>query len=163
MPTLPNTPAVSQLGLGALVGIGPAASVSGTATYVTIAQISDSKLSGATATVIKYTTLDGGLAVQKKRGTIDYGTAEITFIRAPGAGDAGQTAAAAAFADPTGQAYKFQIQEYVAAGQTTSGDVATFTAIVSKFSPISDLSPDKVNEGSLTLEFTSAIVITPGS
>jgi hypothetical protein len=162
-PTLPNNPAKGQIGIGALVGIGPAASASGSATYVTIGQISDAKFSGASATEIKFTTLDGGLAVQKLRGSIDYGTCDITFVRAPGAGDAGQTAAAAAFSDPTGQAYKFQVQEYVAPGQTTAGDVGIFTGIVTKFSEIDDLSPDKVQEGMLTISLTSALTITAGS
>jgi hypothetical protein len=162
MPTLPSTPSVTSLGLGTLIGIGPAVGTT-TPTYVTIGQITDAKFSGASATVIKFSTLDGGLGVQKRRGSIDYGTIDLTYERKPGAGDAGQIAAKAAFADPTGQAYMFNAALFAAAGETTSGDIATFTGIISKLNELTDLSPDKNIEGAITIELSSPMVITPGS
>jgi hypothetical protein len=163
MPTLPNTPSVTSLGIGALIGIGPAVGTTGSPTFVTIGQITDAKFSGASATVIKFSTLDGGIGVQKRRGSIDYGTVDITYERKPGAGDAGQTAAKAAFNDPTGQPYQFNAAMYVAAGQTTAGDIAAFQGIISKFAELSELSPDKNIEGMITIELSAPVVITAGS
>jgi len=162
-PTLPSTPSVTSLGIGALIGIGPAVGTTGTPTFVTIGQITDAKFSGASATVIKFTTLDGGVGVQKRRGSIDYGTVDITYERKPGSGDAGQTAAKAAFNDPTGQPYQFNAALYVAAGQTTAGDVATFQGVISKFNELSELSPDKNIEGMITIELSAPVVVTAGS
>lgn len=161
-PTLPNTPSVTSLGIGTLIGIGPAVGTP-TPTYTTIGQITDAKFSGASATVIKFTTLDGGVGVQKRRGSIDYGTVDITYERKPGTGDAGQTAAKAAFNDPTGQPYLFQAALYVAAGQTTTGDMATFQGVISKFTEVSEISPDKNIEGMLTIELSAPVAIVAGS
>jgi hypothetical protein len=163
MPTLPNTPSVTQLGIGTLIGIGPAVGTTGSPTFVTIGQITDAKFSGASATVIKFSTLDGGLGVQKRRGSIDYGTVDITYERKPGAGDVGQLAAKAAFVDPTGQAYQFNAALYVAAGETTAGDIATFSGIISKLNELTDISPDKNIEGMITIELSSPLVVTAGS
>lgn len=160
-PTLPSTPSVTQIGLGTLIGIGPVVGTS-SPTYTTIGQITDAKLSGAKATVIKFSTLDGGLAVQKRKGTVDYGTVQISYERKPADADTGQAAAKAAFADTVG-VYMFQAALFTGPGQTTAGDIAAFTGIVSEFTEITDLSPNKNIEGSITIELSSAIVITAGS
>lgn len=161
--TMPSNPAKAQIGLGTLIGIGPAASSSVTpVTYVTVGQVTDIKFSGASGTEIKFTTLDYA-AVQKLRGIVDQGTVDISFVRAPGGSDAGQAAAAAAFADGTGQAYKWQASLFMGEGQSTVGDVETFNAILTKYNPIEDISPEKVIEGTLSLSITSIPVITPGS
>lgn len=161
VPTLPSTPSVTQLGLGTLVGIGP---VVGTPTpaYTTIGQITDAKFSGASATVIKFSTLEGGLAVQKRKGSVDYGTVDITYVRKPGVADVGQAAAKAAFADTNG-VYMFQTSLFVGPGETTVGDIATFTGVISKFAEITDVSPDKLIEGMITIELSSAVVVVAGS
>jgi len=161
-PTLPNTPSVTSLGIGTLIGIGPVVGTP-TPTYTTIGQITDVKLSGASATVIKFSTLDGGLGVQKRRGSIDYGTVDITYERKPGAGDPGQAAAKAAFADSLGNPYMFQAALFTAAGQTTAGDMATFTGVISKFNELSEFSPDKNIEGMLTIELSGPVAIVAGS
>lgn len=161
-PVLPNTPSVVSLGIGTLINIGP---VVGTPTpvYVPIGQITDVKFSGASATVIKFSTLDGGVAVQKRRGSVDYGTIDITYERKPGTGDPGQVAAKAAFADPLGNPYLFNVTAYVAAGQTTSGDVASFSGIISKYNELTEISTDKTVMGSFTIELSSPITIVAGS
>jgi hypothetical protein len=163
MPTLPSNPAKAQIGLGTLIAIGPVASATGgTPTYVTIGQVEDVKFSGASGTEISFKTLDYP-AVQKIRGIVDQGTVDISFVRAPGTSDAGQVAAKAAFDDGTGQPYKFQVTLFVGEGQTTSGDVQTFNAIITKFNAIDDISPEKVIEGAMTLSITSVPVITAGT
>jgi hypothetical protein len=162
MPTLPNTPSVTSLGIGTLIGIGPVVGTT-TPTYVTIGQITDAKFSGASATVIKFTTLDGGIGVQKRLGSRDYGTVDITYERKPGTGDPGQAAVKAAFNDPTGNPYLFQAATFIAAGETTAGDSAALQGVISKFTELSELSPDKLIEGSFTIELTAPVVITAGS
>jgi hypothetical protein len=162
-PTLTSNVSKSQIGLGTIISIGPAASVTGSPVWVPIGAIIDAKFSGASATVIKFSPLDGGLGVQKRSGTRDYGTVDLTYERAPGTGDAGQTAAKTAFEDPTGQPYQFQAALFVGPGQTTAGDIATFTGIISKYNPISEISADKNVEGMLTIELSSPISIAAGS
>jgi hypothetical protein len=161
-PVLPNTPSVTSLGIGTLIGIGPVVGTT-TPTYVTIGQITDAKFSGASATVIKFSTLDGGVGVQKRRGSIDYGTVDLTYERKPGVGDAGQAAAKAAFNDPTGNPYMFNAVLYIAAGQTTAGDSATFQGVISKFTELSEISTDKLIEGMITIELSAPVVVTAGS
>lgn len=165
-PSLPNNPANAQVGLGALIAIGPAVGTP-TPTFVTIGQVSDIKQSGMSANEIKFQTLDYP-SVQKLPGIPDQGTVDISFVRAPGlgttgtTGDAGQRAAFAAANGPR-VGYQFQLTLFVGEGQTTSGDVKTFNAIITKFNDVEDVSPDKVIEGSMTLSITSIPVVTPGS
>jgi hypothetical protein len=163
IPALTSNVSKSQIGLGTLISIGPAASILTTPTWVLIGAVIDAKFSGASSTVIKFSPLDGGLGVQKRSGTRDYGTVDLTYERAPGTGDAGQVAAAAAFSDATGQPYQFECALYVGPGQTTAGDIAIFSAIISKYNPISEISADKNIEGMLTLDLTTPITITAGS
>jgi hypothetical protein len=149
-----------QIGLGSIISLG---GVTGTAneTFTTIGEVMSAKASGATASVTKYSTLDGGIYTQKISAIRDAGTWDLQIVH--NSGDAGQTALAAAFANAAGQPYDFKVQLPIASGQATNGDLVTFSAIISKLNLFASIEVDKVIMSEVTLDLIALPVTTPGS
>ncbi len=151
---------LGQLGLGtiaSLVGITGASSP----TPSTIGKVMSAKASGASATVVKYSTLDGSVYVQKVAAVRDAGTWDLEIVH--DTSDAGQTALATAFANVAGPSYDFKFVLPLKAGQTTTGDTVTVSGIIAKYTPITSIETDKLIMSQVTLDLIAAPAITPGS
>src|ERR1700683_3795662 len=145
--------------IGTVVSIGPLASATGSPTFTAIAEITEAEFSGAKSAIVKTTNMSS--TFQEKLGTIpDAGTVKLSMNRVTS--DPGQLALAAAFAAPG--VYKFQVQEPVdpELGQTTTGNLNAFNAVVSD-GPAFSLSPEKVPVLTFTLEISGPIAFTAGS
>ena|SRR5579859_7757915 len=148
-----NSPA-----FGTVVSIGGVTGAGGT-TFVAVGQIHDAKLSG-----IKTPTVDVSTFAQlakRKLGTLpDYGTFTFTVLRETG--DAGQTAMTAAAASAAAYDFKLQLPIDTAAGQATTGDLITFSGIVTEAGGF-DISLTKQADISYTIELDGAWTVTAGA
>lgn len=163
LPALNATNSKAQIGLGAVVAIGPAASAIGTPTFTVIGEVTSVKPGGQKRNVIKYNTTDR-LNTQKRAGVQDAGTTQLEIARV--VSDAGQIALAAAANDPTGQPYLFQVTLYPnsSGGQTSTGDVIGCAAIVSEYNPFTGITAEGLISMACTLEQeTPWTVTTPGA
>jgi hypothetical protein len=157
MPTVASK-AVSSGALGTVCSIGSV--TGGTDTFTPMGSIMDFKPSGRKRNVIDVTTFDS-LGVARKLGTVlEGGDITLSFQAVPN--DPGQLAAYAAFVD--GEAYDFKIQLPVnkKAGQTTTGNSYTFSAIVSQCE-MPSVSVTKEDEFSMTLTLDGDYTTTQGS
>src|SRR5580700_8470527 len=129
----------ANIPIGTVVSIGPLATTT-SPTYTAIGEITDVEFSGAKAATVKTTNMES--TFQEKLGTIpDAGQVKLTMNRITN--DAGQLALAAAFAAPG--VYLFEVQEPVdlEIGQTTTGNLNKFSAVVTD-GPAFSLNPEKV-------------------
>lgn len=149
-----------QIGLGSIISLGGVTGATG-ATFTPIGEVMSAKASGASASVTKYSTLDGGIYTAKISAIRDAGTWDLSIVH--NSGDAGQTALAAAFANAAGSPYDFKVQLPLATGQTTNGDLVTFSAIISKFNPVASVEVDKVIMSEVTLDLVALPTTVAGS
>lgn len=157
---MPYTGSKASEAMGSVVSIGPLVTATGTATYVPIAEITSTEFSGAKRTVLNTTNMNSGGFAEKLDSIADYGNIKLTMNRINN--DPGQLALAAAFG--AGGKYLFEVQEPINAeiGQTTTGDLTKFVAIVSE-GPNFSLDPTKVTVLSCTLDISGQPTITPGT
>jgi hypothetical protein len=146
-------------GPGTVVSIGSATGATGTETFTPIGEVSDAKGSGRKLATVDATSFASAGINRKLAGLLDYGSWAITAVTV--FGDAGQAAVLAA--QVAREAYDFEIQLPVnaKAGQTTTGTLVTFSALVTQAD--FDISDTKISEWTFTLEIDGAVVITPGS
>lgn len=163
LPALNTTNSKAQIGLGAVIAIGPAASAVGTPAFVTIGEVTSIKPGGQKRNVIKYNTTDR-LNTQKRAGVQDAGATALEIARV--VTDTGQIALAAAANDATGQPYLFQVTLYpnTTDAQTSTGDVIQCAAIVSEYNPLTGITAEGLISMAATLEQeTPWTVTTPGA
>jgi hypothetical protein len=150
-------------GAGTVLSIGGVTDGSTTETFTEILQVKTPNFSGAEATYDKITNLSSpksGKAVvdELMPTTISSGTLELEGIYLPT--DAGQAALNTAFA--TQDAYDFKVTLPVGPGQSTTGNVYSFSAYVkSPLLPI--ISVDKATTFKTTLQITGIITLTLGA
>ena len=145
--------------VGTVIEIGGVTGSTGTETFTPIGAITTAKVSGLKVGVTDASTFLAN--VKRKLGTlVDYGTVTLTTLRV--SNDAGQAAVVAAAA--TAQLYDFKIQLPVngAAGQTTTGDLIAFSAIVTEAGGF-DLDLNKQPDYTFTLEIDGAWTVTEGA
>ena len=153
-----QTPSPAQTGVGATLSIGGVTGASGTETFTPVGQLQNFKHSG-----LKIGTADSStLASRNKRKlgtTVDYGQISGTVLRV--SNDPGQTAMMAAGA--TAQAYDFEVQlePNTEAGQTTTGDLITFSGIITEVGGF-DVDLTKPMDFPFTIEIDGAWVVTEG-
>jgi hypothetical protein len=146
-------------GPGTVVSIGSATGSTGTETFVPIGEVSDAKGSGRKLATVDSTSFQSAGVSRKLAALLDYGSFSLTAITV--FGDAGQVAVLAA--QVARVAYDFEIQLPVngAAGQTTTGTLITFSALVTQAD--FDVSDTKASEWTFELTIDGAYTITPGS
>lgn len=142
-----------------VVSIGPLASATGSPTYTAIGEVTAAQFSGAKRTVLNPTNFQS-TGIEKIDALADYGSLKLTMNRITN--DAGQVALQAAWV--AGGKYLFEVQEEIdaALGQTTTGNLTTFSAIISD-GPAFDLEPNKLPVLSYTLDISGATAFTAGS
>jgi hypothetical protein len=148
-------------GIGAQLTIGPNVSVTGTADYVPVFEITDQPFKPAEWDKLDVTNFNSlGNAKEFRKGLIDYGTVSLTG-NAVG-DDPGQIAMAAAFADKK-SAYLFQLTMPLGVDQTATGDVYSFAALVLSWTPLASLAPTKTVEFKAELQITGPVTKTAGA
>jgi hypothetical protein len=147
-------------GIGAVISIGGLTGSAGTETFVPVGEVSDGKFSGFKRNTTPTTNFDTGGIVTNLSTTLDYGTFTGTVIRV--SNDAGQIALMAALVQGGAYDFKIQLEPNAADGQTTTGDLSTFSAIVTEAGAF-DLSLTKASEFPITLTINGAVDFTAGS
>lgn len=125
MPTYNGSKA--QAGRGSQLSIGGLTGASGPDVYTLIGEIKTGGISGAQWATEDVTNFESGadqefLATIRDNGTIDMAGNRI-------ASDAGQVAVEAAFSSGLKYDFKLQLPINAQAGQTTTGDAFTFSAL----------------------------------
>lgn len=144
-------------GIGAILSIGAITGSTGTETFTPLGEIMDYKHSGVKRGTVMTTNFNSG-GVASKLGTIlDWGQITLTVNRV--SSDAGYTAVRAALVQ--GGIYDFQFQFPEENGQTTKGDLQTFSAIVTGFDL--DVALEKQDQVNITLDITGVVSETVGS
>lgn len=149
-------------GAGTVLSIGGVTGASSTETFTSVMQIKTPNFSGAEATYDKITNLSSpqsGKVVFDEflPVTATSGTLELEGIYLPT--DSGQAAVQAAFA--TQDAYDFKLTLPIGPGQSTSGNVYSFSAYVkSPLLPI--ISVDKAMTFKTTLQINGEIDLAMG-
>lgn len=156
-----TTPSKGAIALGSVFSIGPAtAAISGTPTFVAVGEVQDINTGSAKASVSKWNTLDKQYT-QKRAAVRDAGTSTVKYVRVPD--DAGQTAVKAAWADLSGQTYRFQLTIPKDVEDTESADENwQCDAIISEYSALSDLTPEGVVVSSISLDLVNEWTIVTG-
>ena len=158
---MPTTGSKAQAtGTGAVISIGGVTGAVGTETFTTIAEVSDAKLSGRKLATVSTTSFDSNGVARKLATILDYGQVTLTCLRIPN--DPGQTAVIAANAARVAYDFKIQLPIDTKAGQTTAGDLITFSALVTEAGDF-DISISKASEFTFTLDIDGAYVVTAGS
>jgi hypothetical protein len=148
-----NSPAV-----GTVVSIGGVTGAGGT-TFTPVGGIHDAKFSGIKVPTTDVSTF--ALLAKRKMGTLpDFGTFTFTTLRETN--DAGQIAMTAAAASAASYDFKVQLPIDTAIGQTTTGDLIVFSAIVTEAGGF-DISLTKQADVSYTIEIDGAWTITAGA
>jgi hypothetical protein len=155
----PNQSAASITGVGSVLSIGGLTGLTGTETFIVVGEVTDFKWDGGTRATTPVTNFGSGGVVQKVSTTLDLGTMTFTTNRI--GNNAGQLAVIAAM--NTGGAYDFKVQLPVNPniGQTTTGDLITCSAIVTKAGGF-DLSLNKTPDYTFTIDLNS-YTMTAGS
>lgn len=144
----------AQTGQGATLAINTG-TVS-TPTWTTIAEAIDINPSGYENKTDDATNLES-LAVERVFTILDGGTWDVTGNRV--STDAGQAAAQAAF--DSGVATGFQVTFPKLPTQTSVGDIYSFLAVVTKWSP--NIKATKITKLAGTLATTNGVTFTEGS
>ena len=148
----------AQAGRGTVLSIGELTGTT-TTTWTPIGEISSSGISGSQWQTDDVSNFDSGADQEFITTMRDNGTVDISGNRVPL--DAGQAAIEAAFADGLKYDFKIQLPKNVQAGQTTSGDSYTFSAIVlSREVPIETTRKVGWN---VKLKISGAVTLMPGS
>ena len=149
---------LAQAGRGSALSIGP---ITGTLTptYTMVGEIKTSGISGAQWGTEDVTNFESGadqefITTVRDNGTIDLAGNRVTS-------DAGQAAVEVAFGTGLKYLFKITLPVNVQAGQTTVGDVFSFSAIVQG----RDISVDTTKSIGWTvkLKVSGAVTLTAGS
>ena len=160
MPLPAGASLAQAAGTGAVISIGGVTGAGGTETFIPIGEVSDAKLSGRKLATTSTTNFDS-LGVARKLGTIlDYGQATLTVMRV--SGDAGQVAVLAANVAAVAYDFKIQMPKNTRAGQTSTGDLISFSALVTEAGDF-DISLTKQSDYTFTLDIDGAYTVTAGS
>ena len=146
----------AQTGRGAILAIGGVASVTGTPTWVPIFEVKKTSLKNQWDKVER--TNFNSTYIKEYGKTMLDGSISLSGGRV--SSDAGQAALTAAFLDGN-NAYKFQLTYPLAPGQTTTGDIETFNALV--MSASRDIDTEADIEFSIDLQITYLDTLTVGS
>jgi hypothetical protein len=147
-------------GVGAVVSIGGVTGASGTETFTVIGEVADAKFSGRKLATSSTTNFDS-LGYARKVGTIlDFGQFTCTVERV--GNDAGQLALIAANASRVAYDFKVQLPINPKIGQTTTGDLITFSGLVTEAGDF-DISLTKASEYTFTIEIDGAYTVVAGS
>lgn len=140
-------------------GLGVQFQVNSTgSTYIPVYECTEFSQSGKTTKTVSVTNLNS--TVEEFIGTISSGgTYQLTMNRI--STDPGQQALAAAF--NTKALTNFKIQMPLAIGQTTTGDLFSFAALVETFEDLSSVKPDGAVMTKCSLKVSAAITLTEGS
>lgn len=159
----PGTTVVSATGSTLVLSI--AATASGTAValtftivYTPIFELSQAPVSGFKWDVEDTTNFNSLSTKEYLKTLLDSGKMALTGNRV--STDAGQVALKAAFLDAA-NAYLFQITYPLEIGQTTTGDVEAFAALVEQYDYTLDVG--KVIKISTSLQRTGAVTFTEGA
>ncbi len=126
-------------------------------TFVAVAEITDIKPMSYKMGTTDSTSLDS--TNSEVIGTIpDYGEVSLTGKYLPA--DAGRVALLAAF---DGAVHEFKLQLPKLALQTTAGDLYDFMAILTEYTPISDVNATKPLEFSCKMKINALPTLTAGS
>ncbi len=150
--------AAQVAGTGTVVSIGGLTG-GATTTFTAIGEISDFKSSGRKRGTTPVTNFDSLGIVRKLGTTLDLGQVDMTVNRV--SDNAGQEAVIAA--NLQGGAYDFKVQLPINPdiGQTTTGDLVTFSGIVTEAGDF-DISLTKASEYTFSVDLNSWTV-TAGS
>lgn len=161
MPTL--IPSKAQVGRGTQAYIGSQTGLAANPeVYTALGEPINVKFSSQKRSVIKTTNLSSGEYDSKLGTQIDGGTCSMEFNRI--SNDPGQLALHAAMNTAGGPPFDFKIVLPVnaQAGQTTTGDVITFSAIITELDGFS-LETDKAVTFNVVLEISGARSLVAGS
>lgn len=146
-------------GIGAVISIGGPTGVSGTETFTPIGAVSNFKNTGRKRSVTT-TTNFGSLGIVQKLGTVlDLGQATFTVFRV--SNDPGQMAVIAANLSPAAYDFKLQMPINPLIGQSTAGDLITFSGVVTEAGDF-DVDISKASEFTVTVDVI-AYSVTAGS
>jgi hypothetical protein len=140
------------LGAGTVLSIGGLTGATGTETFVAIGEISDAKFDGFKRATTKSDNFDSGTISQYLPTMLDYSTFTGTYNRI--STNAGQLAMIAALQNGGSYDFKLQLTVEPLLSQTTTGDLITFSAIVTEAGSF-DLSMTKVSSCSFSLQLNS--------
>lgn len=149
-------------GNGSTISIGLATGSTGTETFAAIGEILTAKRSGLKRGTTLATSFQSNNRARKLATVLDEGQWDFTCVRI--SNDAGQLALiAAAYAEPP-VAYDFEVQlpTNPKAGQTSTGDLFAFSALVSVPGTF-DVDLEKMSEFSFTLDIDGSVTKTAGS
>jgi hypothetical protein len=147
------------IGAGSVLSVGAITGATGTETFVPVGEISDAKFDGFKRSTTTNTNFDDGQITQYLGTLLDYGTFSGTYNRV--SNNAGQLAMVAALQNGGAYDFKLQLPVEPLLGQTTTGDLVAFSAIVTEAGSF-DLSQTKVSTCSFTLQLNS-YTFTAGS
>lgn len=149
----------SQAGRGSALSIGPITGTAGTPTFTVIGEIKSSGISGAQWQTEEVSNFLSGADQEFITTMRNNGTVDISGNRV--ASDAGQVAVEAAFASGLKYDFKLVLPINGQAGQTTTGDTYTFSALVES----RDISIDttKAVGWSVKLKISGAVTLVAGS
>lgn len=149
---------LAQAGRGSALSIGPLTGTL-TPTYTMVGEIKTSGISGAQWGTEDVSNFESGadqefLTTMRDNGTVDLAGNRVTS-------DAGQAAVEVAFGTGLKYLWKITLPINTQAGQTTTGDVYAFSALVQS----RDISVDttKAIGWTVKLKISGAVVLTPGS
>jgi hypothetical protein len=162
MPAPQQLPSKAQVGRSASISIGSQTGTTGTETWTKVSEAISIERSGQKRSTIKTTNLDSGEYDTYLGTQIDGGTWTVSCNRIPT--DAGYIAVMAAMNTSGGPAFDFKVQFPIdtEAGQTTAGDVYSFSAIITEADGFS-LEVDKAVQWKLVLQQSGPSTYTVGS
>ena len=152
----------AQVGNGLVLAIGSVTTTpSGSETFIPTGEIVSIDLDGGSRT-INDTTNMSSTHKEKLGGLPDDGKVTLTLNRLAFGSDPGVAALYAAWASGLAYDFKMTLVKNTAATQTTLGDVAAFSGIVSN-GPAMTFAPDKVVQQKWDFETSNGINWTAGS
>ena len=147
----------AQAGRGSSLSIGAVTGSGGSETFTLVGEIKTSGITGAQWSTVDTTNFQSG-ADQEFLTTIrNNGSVRIAGNRV--SSDAGQVAVEAAFA--SGSKYDWKLQLPLAQGQTTTGDLYTFSALVE--SREFDVQTTSEISWTVNLKVSGPVTLTTGS
>lgn len=154
------TQSVAVTGRGTVIAINTG--TSGSPNWTPIFEITDAKVSGRQASILKATNLQSS---QEEFITSlpDPGMFECSGNRV--ASDPGQLAVDAAFnaSGTSGATKQFKVTAPLQGSQVTAGDSVQFNAVVQEWSPFSNLTPTGIITFTLKIKITGGWTFTAGS
>ncbi len=151
------TNSLAKVGRGTIVSIGPLASATGTPVYIPIGEVDNGSFGGGKWETADVTNFNSGVNQEFVSTIRDNGTIPLggNLLDA----DPGQLALQAAY--NTGSKYLFQVQLAVGPGETTTGTLYSFAALVESFFDIT-ISLKEAIKFKATLKISGGITTVVG-